>query len=282
VLKSILVGTTALALVGSSLVYAQQGPRRGGLDGARRGPNLEDMRAYADARLAALKAGLALTPEQEKNWPAFEQAARELAKLRLDRMTARREQREEHRPGRGDDQQQSGGHGPGDRTADRIDRMRQRGTMMAETGAALKKLADAADPLYKSLDDNQKRRFAVLSRMEGPRAGRGEWHDRDGFRGRRGREGRSSGMDRDRMDMHRGMDRDRGMDMDRDRGMGMDRDRGMNMDRHRGMDMDRDRGMNMDRHRGMGMDRDRGMNMDRDQGGQGSGSSDMDHGSEKL
>ena len=42
--------------------------------------------------------------------------------------------------------------------------MRNRGAAMADIGAALKKFADAADPLYKSLDDKQKRRFAALSR----------------------------------------------------------------------------------------------------------------------
>jgi len=46
------------------------------------------MRAFANARLAALHAGLGLTPDQEKNWPAFEQASREMAKLRLDRLAA--------------------------------------------------------------------------------------------------------------------------------------------------------------------------------------------------
>jgi hypothetical protein len=30
----------------------------------------------------------------------------------------------------------------------------------------LKKVADAADPLYKTLDDGQKRRLMVLARME--------------------------------------------------------------------------------------------------------------------
>jgi len=36
--------------------------------------NAEDLRAFGEARLAALKAGLTLTPEQEKNdrgrWPS--------------------------------------------------------------------------------------------------------------------------------------------------------------------------------------------------------------------
>src|SRR5207237_699686 len=61
---------------------------------------------------------------------------------------------------------------------DPVERLRQRATAMSEAGAALKKLADATDPLYKSLDENQKRRFAILNRVTGP--------NRGGFRGREG------------------------------------------------------------------------------------------------
>src|SRR5215468_2512635 len=83
------------AIAGTSLVYAQQ---RGGRDGMMRDgmmmersqPNAEDLRAFGEARLAALKAGLLLTPEQEKNWPAFEQAARDYGKVRMDRFAALR------------------------------------------------------------------------------------------------------------------------------------------------------------------------------------------------
>src|SRR5438445_13781147 len=75
--KPILAGTTALVIAGSTFVYAQNRQ-----DGARRWqPTVEDMRAFGDARLAALKAGLVLSAEQEKNWPAFEQAARDFQKL---------------------------------------------------------------------------------------------------------------------------------------------------------------------------------------------------------
>ena len=38
---------------------------------------------------------------------------------------------------------------------------------MAASAAAMKKIADAADPLYKTLDEGQKRRLAVLTRMDG-------------------------------------------------------------------------------------------------------------------
>src|SRR6202030_4518896 len=86
--KAIVAGTAALAIAGTSLVYAQQ---RGSMEGGDRWrPNTEDLRAFGEARLAALKAGLVLTPEQEKNWPAFEQAARDMAKQRMERISAMR------------------------------------------------------------------------------------------------------------------------------------------------------------------------------------------------
>src|SRR6516162_9245761 len=154
--KPIVAGTAALAIIaGTSLVYAQQSLRLG--RGDRWQPNVEDLRAFGEARLAALKAGLTLTPDQEKNWPAFEQAARDYGKLRADRMGATRS------AGSSDDP---------------VEHLRQRATALSDTGAALKKLADATDPLYKSLDESQKRRFAILNRVTGL--------DRSEFRGRGG------------------------------------------------------------------------------------------------
>jgi len=167
--KPIAASAAALLIAGSSVVYAQYRQDRPGREGPRR-PNVEDLRAYGEARLAALKAGLALTAEQEKNWPAFEQAAREFAKLRVDRANA------------SVNTQQSGDANP----AERISR---RATTMIETGVALKKLGDATGPLYNSLDENQKRRFAVLSRLS--RFGGDDFRGRerrDDFRGRDGRD----------------------------------------------------------------------------------------------
>ena len=46
----------------------------------------EDFAAFADARIAALKVGLKLTPTEEKNWPALETALREQAKARAARI----------------------------------------------------------------------------------------------------------------------------------------------------------------------------------------------------
>jgi hypothetical protein len=158
--KPIAASAAAVLIAGSSLVYAQNRPGREGPQARR--PSVEDLRAYGEARLAALKAGLALTAEQERNWPAFEQAARDFAKLRMDRRSAA-----------ANSQPQTGDDNP-------AERMNRRATAMVETGNALKKLGDATAPLYNSLDESQKRRFAVLSRL-GRFGG-------DGFRGRDGRD----------------------------------------------------------------------------------------------
>src|SRR5260370_13005287 len=87
--KSMVAGTAALAIAGTSLAYAQQ---PGGRDGMMQGRqlNVEDLRAFGEARLAALKAGLMLTPAQGENWPAFQQAARDLGKARVGRIHAMR------------------------------------------------------------------------------------------------------------------------------------------------------------------------------------------------
>lgn len=164
--KAILAGTTALTLVGTSLLYAQT-PRPLDRDGGPRfsRPMLtpDERAALIDARIAGLKAGLKLTPEQERHWPAVEAALRERAKLRSEHFERRVKEREQRRA----DPSQRG---------DVIERMKQRADDMAASAAVMKKLADAIDPLYKSLDEAQKQRFALLYRMGGER--------HFGFRGR--------------------------------------------------------------------------------------------------
>jgi len=89
-----------------------------------------------------------------------EAAIRDLAKDRGDRIKERAAHREARRGG--DNARQSG--------PDAISRLRQGADAMTARAASLKKLADASEPLYKSLDDGQKHRFAMLLRMGG-RAG---------------------------------------------------------------------------------------------------------------
>jgi zinc resistance-associated protein len=157
--KAVLAGTTALTVIGGTLVYAQQTPPGpGGRDGGPRFTRLspEDRAALTDARIAGLKAGLKLTPAQEKNWPAVEAALRDRAKLRAERFEQFQKMREQRRA----DPSQRG---------DMLERMKERANHMAASAESMKKLADAIDPLYKSLDDGQKQRFALLYRAGGER-----------------------------------------------------------------------------------------------------------------
>jgi len=188
-LKCIVAATAAVAVVGSSVAYAQRlgGPDEDGGGSARferhHRPSVDDIKAFADARIAALKAGLQLTPEQEKNWPAFEAAVRDLVKLRLERLQAR-----EARLAAGEQQRP---HNP-------FDRLQHRAEAMTERGAALKRLADAGTPLYNTLDDAQRHRFKVLAHLLRPHHHAHGWHrfgsvERDG--GHWSRRGEGYGRD---------------------------------------------------------------------------------------
>ncbi|HEX5507493.1 MAG TPA: Spy/CpxP family protein refolding chaperone [Pseudolabrys sp.] len=160
-LKSILAGTTALAIAGATLAYAAQ-PGRQHDHMNRWRPTAADITAFGDARIAALHAGLKLTPDQEKNWPAVESALRDLAKQRSERVAAR---------------------ASADKPKGPIERLARRATAMSERGTALKKVADAAEPLYQTLDEGQKHRFMILARLGGHRFGQWRHHrGHDGFR----------------------------------------------------------------------------------------------------
>lgn len=148
--SALLIAVGVLAT--SSALAQQRGPATDGARGGDRPAMLttEDRAALVDARIAALRTGLRLTPEQEKNWPAVESAIRDLAGQRG--QVRLREARESRDP---------------------IVRLRTASDIMAERAGGLKRLADASELLYRSLDDGQKRRLNLLTRQAiGPQYGR--------------------------------------------------------------------------------------------------------------
>ncbi len=167
-LKSIvLAGTAAASIAVAGLAFAQQSPRG---EEPRARASLEDRAALGDARIAGLRAGLRLSAEQEKHWPAVEAALREMQKERLQRIEERQKTRAERRETRQEmrearrEAREAGK--PVDRPVpgDMIERLRRGADAMSTRADSMKRLADAAEPLYKSLDDGQKRRLAVLMR----------------------------------------------------------------------------------------------------------------------
>lgn len=141
-MKKILLATAAIALVaGIAFTESADAQGRGGRSD-REALTVNQIVARTDARTARIKADLRLTSEQEKNWADFEAAVRDIGKNRADRVVAFRADRGQRK--------QSG---------DVIEYLSNHAKFLGERSVDLKRLADAAQPLYASLDEQQKRRF---------------------------------------------------------------------------------------------------------------------------
>ena len=146
--KTFLAGTTALAIAGGTFAYAQKGPAE--FERVQRWrPTAEDITAFGDARIAALHAGLKLTRRAGEELAGSGKRAARSRQAALGTICRARQ----HRSSEG---------------SDRAARPARRGD--GQRGASLKKLADAAGPLYKSLDEGQKHRFVMLARLDGRQA----------------------------------------------------------------------------------------------------------------
>jgi hypothetical protein len=101
----------------------------------------EQIVAGNDADIERIKTELNLTPEQEKNWSGFSSAMHYLGHNGADRLNLRiaRAQRD-----------------PPD---DIIEQMRNEAQFLVDRAADQRNVADAAEPLYTSLDDKQKQIF---------------------------------------------------------------------------------------------------------------------------
>jgi len=146
---------TALAIIGSGVSYAtvnanaQQAAAANAQQGAAPAENHEfefspaDRAAFFDAKIAALHAGLKLSPDQEKLWPNVETALRNGYKNAVERFQKTKDEIQ---------------------STNLIDRLRQRGERAVARGQSLEAIADAAAPLYATLTEEQKHRLPVLFR----------------------------------------------------------------------------------------------------------------------
>jgi hypothetical protein len=143
-MKRILLGTfTALALSSSGFAlsaaaaHSDQQPSHA----ERMQHWAADRETLLDAKLAGMKAGLGLNTDQEL-WGPFESAVKDAAKSRSEALQQMMQ---------------------GERVSpvDRLDALADR---LTQGAADVKKIADAAKPLYASLDASQKEKFALLGR----------------------------------------------------------------------------------------------------------------------
>lgn len=101
----------------------------------------EQIVASSDANIARIKASLNLTPEQEKNWGAFSAAMHSLGNNGAQRLTLREARARRDPPD------------------DIIEQMRNEAQFLNDRAVDQRAVADAAEPLFASLDDKQKALF---------------------------------------------------------------------------------------------------------------------------
>jgi hypothetical protein len=149
-MKAIAAGLTALFVTASLPALAQTQSR---LAGAAARLSQADVNTLTDLRITLVKSALQLTPDQEKLWPPIEEAIRARAQDRDERLEATVGRAEERRD-RGIETM---------RNRNPIDFMHRRAENMTQRADDLNKLADAWQPLYRTLTPEQKRRMGALA-----------------------------------------------------------------------------------------------------------------------
>jgi hypothetical protein len=148
-LKIVTAGAAALFVAASPLAYAQTpsaaAPER---------ISLADWNKLTDLRIDLVKSALQLTPDQQKLWPAVETAIRSNAKDRQARLAKIAET-----VGKRVDESSVEIM----RNRDPIAFLQRRSQALAQRSADLNKLAEAWEPLYKTLSPEQRQRMAALA-----------------------------------------------------------------------------------------------------------------------
>ena len=140
---------TALFVTASPVVYAQT-PSAVPLERL----STADLSKLTDLRIDLVKAALQLTPDQTKFWPPIENAIRARAEDRQARVAKIRETM-------GKRADESSAEIIADR--DPVAFMQRRSEALAQRSADLNKLAEAWQPLYKTLSPEQKKRMGALA-----------------------------------------------------------------------------------------------------------------------
>ena len=138
-MKIVTAGATALFMTVSTLTYAQA-PSKDIKEVERL--NEADVAAVTDARVNVIKSTLQLTADQEKLWPAVEDAIRARARDRQTRLANLQKEADELR-----------GKSRVEILRDRnpIEFLNKRADALTQKAADLKKLAEAWQPLYQTL-----------------------------------------------------------------------------------------------------------------------------------
>ena len=148
-MKIVVVGTAALFLASPVALAQTTSPVP-----LEQRFNAADQNTLTDMRVDLVKAALQLTPEQEKLWPPVESAIRSGAQDRKARIAKVKET-----VGKRADQNSIEIL----KNRDPIAFLQRRSEALAQRSADLDKLAEAWQPLYKTLSPEQRQRMAALA-----------------------------------------------------------------------------------------------------------------------
>jgi len=140
---------TALFVTASPLAYAQTATTA-----QSDHPSAAELKKLTDLRIDLVKAALQMTPDQTKLWPPVENAIRARAEGRQARLAKIRETM-------GKRAEESRNEALENR--DPIAFMQRRAEALSQRSADLNKLAEAWQPLYKTLSPEQRKRMAALA-----------------------------------------------------------------------------------------------------------------------
>jgi LTXXQ motif family protein len=148
-LKIVAAAATALFVTASPIAHAQTPPAA-----TPERLKVTDQNTLTDLRIDLVKAALQLTPDQQKYWPAVESAIRGRAedrKARLAKIAETVGKRVDENPIEVM------------RNRDPIAFLQRRAEALAQRSADLDKLAEAWQPLYKTLSPEQRQRMVALA-----------------------------------------------------------------------------------------------------------------------
>jgi hypothetical protein len=110
------------------------------------GMSASEWNELRDSRIAVIKFALQLRPDQQQFWPPLEAAIRARSEARQKRLADLQARLSKPAP-----------------DMDPIQIVKLRADMLAQRAEGLKKLADAWQPLYATLDQDQKRRMRIVA-----------------------------------------------------------------------------------------------------------------------
>lgn len=159
-------------------------------EGGWRQMSAESIARIEDGKIAAARAALKLTPEQESLWGPIEAQVRAQYKARAEKRAEREKKREERRAERAKDGKEDAGvEAP--RAPNMAERIERRARRLGEQAGRMKTFSAAFGPFYASLSEDQKVVLGPVMRdlrvMGGERRGHGRrWAHRGGQHGGKG------------------------------------------------------------------------------------------------